>query len=280
MPWLAGFVVFHLGPILFATGLSFFDWVLTASPSWRGLAHYDRLVHDDVFWISLRNSAYYTAVTVPVGAMLAFGLALLLNRSWTGMGLFRSLFFTPALVSGVAIAIVWGWLFNPRFGAVNGLLRTLHLPEPGWLGDPRWAMPVIIMLGLWSVGGTMLIYLAALQSIPRELYDAARLDGAGRWQATRHVTLPMVSSITFFVLVVGTITSLQVFTPTYVLTGGGPNNSTLTLPLYIYQNAFTYGRIGYSAALTVVLIGATGVLVGIHLLFARRWVYYAGWGGR
>ncbi|MFW6074126.1 MAG: carbohydrate ABC transporter permease [Chloroflexota bacterium] len=280
LPWILGFTLLHLGPMLYALALSLTDWVLTSTPEWRGLDHYGNLVADDVFWVSLRNSAYYTGVTVPVGVLLAFLLALLLNRNWTGMGVFRTLFFTPALVSGVAIALVWGWMFNPRFGAVNALLGALQLPTPGWLGDPTWAMPVIIMLGLWGIGGTMLIYLAALQQIPRELYDAAVLDGAGRWAAIRHVTLPMVSSITFFLLVVGTIASLRVFTPTYVLTGGGPENATLTLPLYIYQNAFTFGRLGYSSALTVVLIAITVALTVVQVVLARRWVFEGSWGWR
>ena len=263
-----------------AFGLSFSDWIFTSSPEWRGAAHYRTLVSDDLFWTALRNSAYYAGVTVPVGIMIAFGLAVLLNRDWVGMGFFRTIFFMPALVSGVSIAMVWGWLFNPRFGAVNSALEWLGIDGPGWLGDPRWAMPVLIALGLWSVGGTMLIYLAGLQSIPLELYDAARLDGAGRWAATRHVTLPMISSVTFFLLVVGMITALQLFTPAYVLTNGGPENATLTLPLYIYQNAFAFQKFGYGATLTVVLITLTLAITLAQLSLARRWVFYAGWGGR
>ena len=263
-----------------AVGLSFTDWVFTASPDWRGTAHYQTLLSDELFWKALRNSAYYAAVTVPGGILVAFGLALLLNRPWAGMGLFRTVFFMPALVSGVSIAMVWGWLFNPRLGAVNSALKLVGIDGPGWLGDPRWAMPVLIALGLWSVGGTMLIYLAGLRSIPQELYDAARMDGAGRWAATRHVTLPMISSITFFLLVVGMISALQLFTPAYVLTDGGPQHATLTLPLYIYQNAFTFQKFGYGATLTVVLILLTMVVTSAQLLLARRWVFYAGWGSR
>lgn len=280
LPWLVGFVVLHAGPMAMAFGLSFTDWVFTSSPNWRGAAHYRTLVGDDLFWTALRNSAYYSAVTVPVGILIAFALALLLNRPWAGMGVFRTIFFMPALVSGVSIAMVWGWLFNPRLGAVNGVLNFVGIDGPGWLGDPRWAMPVLITLGLWSVGGTMLIYLAGLRSIPRELYDAARLDGAGPWAVTRHVTLPMISSITFFLLVVGMIGALQLFTPAYVLTNGGPENATLTLPLYIYQNAFTFQKFGYGATLTVVLIVLTMAVTSVQLLLARRWVFYAGWGGR
>ena len=280
LPWTVGFALLHAGPMLMAFGLSFTDWVFTSSPEWRGISHYETLLNDRLFWISLRNSAYYAGVTVPGGVLIAFVLALVLNRSWAGMGLFRTIFFMPALVSGVSIAMVWGWLFNPRFGAVNSALRAVGIDGPGWFGDPRWAMPALITLGLWSIGGTMLIYLAGLQSIPKELYDAARLDGAGRWAATRHVTLPMISSITFFLLVVGSITALQLFTPAYVLTGGGPENATLTLPLYIYQNAFSFQKFGYGATLTVVLILLTMAITVAQIMLARRWVFYAGWSGR
>ncbi len=280
LPWVLGVTFLHAGPMLMAAGLSMTDWVFTSSPTWRGADHYRTLMTDDLFWTSLRNSAYYAAITVPVGVALAFGLALVLSRPWRGMGLFRTIFFMPALVSGVSIAMVWGWLFNPRFGAINTALREFGLPAPGWFGDPRWAMPALIVLGLWGIGGTMLIYIAGLQNIPRELYDAARLDGAGRWAATKHVTLPMISSVTFFLLVVGTIGSLQLFTPAYVLTDGGPRNATLTLPLYIYKNAFTFQKFGYGAALTVVLILVTMILTLIQLALAKRWVFYAGLGAR
>jgi multiple sugar transport system permease protein len=280
LPWIIGFVLLHAGPMLMAFGLSFSDWIFASSPEWRGLVHYRTLAHDELFWMALKNSAYYAAATVPLGVMAAFFLATLLNRSWLGMGLFRTIFFMPALVSGVSIAMVWGWLFNPRFGAVNSFLDLIGVQGPGWLGDPSWAMPVLIALGLWSVGGTMLIYLAGLQSIPQELYDAAKLDGAGRWAATRHVTLPMISSVTFFLLVVGTISALQLFTPAYVLTNGGPENATLTLPLYIYQNAFAFQKFGYGATLTVVLIVLTMTITVIQMTLAKRWVFYAGWGGR
>ncbi|CAN5623579.1 sugar ABC transporter permease [soil metagenome] len=280
LPWIAGFILLHAGPMSMAIGLSFTDWIFTSSPAWRGIGHYQTLVTDDLFWISLRNSAYYAGVTVPGGVLIAFILALVLNRSWAGMGLFRTIFFMPALVSALSIAMVWGWLFNPRLGAVNSALRTIGIDGPGWFGDPRWAMPALITLGLWSIGGTMLIYLAGLQSIPQEVYDSARLDGAGRWAATRHVTLPMISSITFFLLVVGMITGLQLFTPAYVLTGGGPENATLTLPLYIYQNAFTFQKFGYGATLTVVLILLTMAITIAQVSLARRWVFYAGWSGR
>jgi multiple sugar transport system permease protein len=194
------------------------------------------------------------------------------------MGFFRTVFLMPALVSGAAIALVWGWLFNPRLGAVNALLRLVNLPAPGWLADPRWAMPTIILLSLWSVGGTMLIYLAGLRTIPRELYDAARIDGAGPLALTWHITLPMVSPVTYFLLVVGTIMSLQLFTPTYILTEGGPRNSTLTLPLYIYRSAFEFGEFGYAASLSVVLIALTLALTLVQVALARRWVFYAGAG--
>ena len=276
LPWLLGLVLFQAGPILAALALSFTDWNLVAAPEWRGVTHYDELRRDPLFHTALRNTLYYSLVSVPLGVALAFGLALLVNRAWFGMGFFRTVLLLPALVSGAAIALVWGWLFNPRFGAVNAALRAFHLPTPGWLADPSWAMPTIILLSLWSVGGTMLIYLAGLRTIPRELYDAARIDGAGPFALIRHVTIPLLSPTTYFLLVVGTIMSLQLFTPTYILTEGGPRNSTLTLPLYIYRNAFEWQELGYAAALSVILILITLVLTVIQVVLARRWVFYAG----
>jgi multiple sugar transport system permease protein len=276
LPWLLGLVLFQAGPILAALALSLTDWNLVADPQWRGLTHYDELSSDPLFRTALRNTLYYSLVSVPLGVGLAFSLALLVNRSWFGMGAFRTVFLLPALVSGAAIALVWGWLFNPRFGAINSVLRSLNLPTPGWLADPSWAMPTIILLSLWSVGGTMLIYLAGLRTIPRELYDAARIDGGGPLALTRYVTLPLLSPTTYFLLVVGTIMSLQLFTPTYILTEGGPRNSTLTLPLYIYRNAFEFQKFGYAAALSVVLILLTLILTLIQVTVARRWVFYAG----
>lgn len=280
LPWLVGFVLFQAGPMLFAIGVSFTDWLLVGTPEWRGLAHYRTMRADPAFHDALRNTLYYSAASVPLGISLAFLLALLLNRRWAGMSIFRTIFFVPSLVSGVAIVLVWGWLFNPRYGAVNSLLGMLGLPQPGWLGDPRWAMPTVILLSLWSIGGLVVIFLAGLQNVPAELYDAARIDGAGRWATLRSITLPMVSPVTFFLLVIGTIGSLQVFAPVFVLTEGGPRNSTLTLPLYIYQNAFTWQKYGYAAALTVVLIAIALTLTLIQLGLARRWVFYTGWSGR
>lgn len=280
LPWLVGFLLLQAGPMLFAVSISFTDWLLVGAPEWRGLDHFRTMRSDAAFHDALRNTLIYSLVSVPLGLALAFGLALLLNRRWRGMGLFRTVFFVPSLVSGVAIVLVWGWLFNPRYGAVNGLLGTLGLPQPGWLSDPRWAMPTVILLSLWAIGGLVVIYLAGLQNIPRDLYDAARIDGAGRWQTLRSVTLPLVSPVTFFLLVIGTIGSLQVFAPVYILTEGGPENATLTLPLYIYQNAFTWQRYGYASAMTVVLIGIALLLTVVQMLLARRWVFYTGWGGR
>jgi multiple sugar transport system permease protein len=279
-PWLIGVVLLQAGPMLAAVGISLTDWQLSSNPQWRGLLHYRELLEDPLFRIALKNTLYYSAASVPLGIALAFGLALLLNRRWAGMDFFRTVFFMPAMVSGVAIALVWGWLFNPRFGAVNALLRDLHLPEQGWLADPHRAMPTLILLSLWSVGGTMLVYLAGLQNIPRELYDAARLDGANTWQLTRFITLPLISPVTYFLMVTATIASFQLFTPTYVLTGGGPKNSTLTLPLYIYQNAFKWQKLGYASTLTVVLVALTLLVTLLQVGMARRWVFYTGWSGR
>jgi multiple sugar transport system permease protein len=176
----------------------------------------------------------------------------------------------------VATILLWGWLFNPRFGAVNALLAEVGIRGPGWLQDEAWAMPTLILMSLWYAGTSMIVYLAALRGVPQELQEAAALDGAGAWARFRHVTWPLISPVTFFLLAVNLIAAFQVFTPTYLLTRGGPNNATLTLPLYIYLNAFAWGRLGYASALATVLLAVVLVLTLLQFRLAARWVYYPG----
>jgi multiple sugar transport system permease protein len=275
-PWLVGVIVFQAGPILGALALSFADWRLPQLPVFVGLANFRLLLADPLLGRTLFNTAYYALGTVPVGIGLGLGLALVLNRRRQGVDLFRSVFFLPAVVSGVATVLLWGWVFNPRFGAVNALLAQIGIRGPGWLQDEAWAMPTLILISLWGIGTSMVVYLAALQGVPQELHEAASLDGAGRWARFRHVTWPLISPVTFFLLVVNVIGSFQVFTPTYILTRGGPNNATLTLPLYIYLNAFAWGRLGYASTLAIVLFAAILGLTLLQLRLADRWVFYTG----
>jgi multiple sugar transport system permease protein len=275
-PWLVGLVLFQAGPIVAAFLLSFAEWPLPRPPSFVGLAHFRTLLADPLLGRSLLNTAYYALGTVPPGIALGLLLALLLNARRWGVYLFRTIFFLPAIVSGVATVLLWGWVFNPRFGIANELLALVGIRGPDWLQDEAWAMPALILMSLWTVGTNMIVYLAALQGVPRELYEAAALDGAGRGARFRRVTWPLISPVTFFLVIVNLIGAFQVFTPTYILTRGGPNNATLTLPLYIYLNAFSWGKLGYASALALILFVLILALTLLQFRLAERWIFYAG----
>lgn len=275
-PWLLGFVLFQGGPLLGALLLSFTNWEWPQSPTFVGLTHFQEMTADPLFLKTLFNSAYYAIGSVPLGLLIGLGLALLVNRRLRGIIIFRAIFFLPVVISGVALALLWGWLFNPRFGPVNNFLGVLGIDGPGWLQDKNWAMPTLILMSIWQVGVNMVIYLAALQQVPKALYEAAALDGADPLRRFRHITLPLISPVTLYLTIIGFIASFQVFTPTYVLTRGGPDNATLTLPLYIYFNAFAWGEPGYASALAALLFFLILGLTLIQFRVARRWVFYLG----
>jgi multiple sugar transport system permease protein len=275
-PWLIGLVLFQAGPVVAAFLLSFAEWPLPRPPSFVGLAHFRTLLADPLLGRALFNTAYYALGTVPPGIALGLFLALLLDVRHRGVYFFRTIFFLPAAVSGVATVLLWSWVFNPRYGIANGLLALVGIRGPAWLQDEAWAMPALILMSLWTVGTNMIVYLAALQGVPQELYEAASLDGAGRWARFRRITWPLVSPVTFFLVVVNLIGAFQVFTPTYILTRGGPNNATLTLPLYIYLNAFSWGKLGYASALALVLFLMILSLTILQFRLAERWIFYAG----
>ena len=275
-PWLLGLVFLQAGPILAAFGIAFVDWPLPNAPTFAGLTHLRALVSDPMVRRALGNTALYALGAVPAGVLLSLALALALNRQGRIPSLFRALLFLPSVVSGAATVLVWGWVFHPRFGPVNAALGAIGIRGPGWLQSETWAMPTLILLSLWTTGASLIIYTAGLQDIPRELLEAAELDGAGRWARLRHITLPLLSPVTFFLLVSNTIAAFQVFTPSYLLTRGGPNNSTLTLPLYIYINAFSWNKLGYASALSASLALLVAGLTWLQFRAARRWVHYTG----
>lgn len=276
-PWIIGFLIFAVGPIIASFVLSFTRYELIGSASWIGLENFRSLLADDrLFWTSLYNTAYYTLFSVPLGIVVALLLAMLLNRPLRGIGVYRTLFYLPVVSSGVAISLLWIWLFNPQFGLINHILRLLNLPGPGWLVDPAWAKPALVFMSVWSVGGTVVIFLAGLQGVPRTLYEAASLDGAGAWRQFRHITVPMMSPVIFFNLIIGIIGSFQVFTQAYVMTGGGPQNATLFYVLYLFKQGFGLFRMGYAAAMAWILFLIILVLTLVQMTLARRWVYYAG----
>jgi multiple sugar transport system permease protein len=253
-PWIVGFIIFTLGPMIASLIFSFMDYQISQTSAFIGLKNYIELfVQDYRFWLSLRVTLTYAVVAIPLGLILGLLLALLLNTKVPGIAVWRTLYYTPSVVSGVAVAVLWAYLFNPRFGVVNWLLSLVNVKGPGWLSDPQWALPALILMSLWGVGGGMIIYLAGLQGIPTTLYEAAEIDGANKIQSFFNITLPLITPVLFYNLVIGIIGTFQIFTSVYIMTAGGPAESTLFYNLYLYNNAFRYQRMGYASALAWVL---------------------------
>ncbi len=245
-------------------------------PVWIGLKNYTNLLQLPEFWEVLRNTVYYTVGYVPLAVTLPLFMAILVNQKLKGITFFRTIYFLPVVTSGVAIALVWGWMYNPSFGVINYILEKLFgIEGPRWLADPQWAMPSLIIIGVWqSIGYNMVIYLAGLQGIPQELYEAARIDGAGWWPQFRHITVPLITPTAFFILVLSIIGSFQVWTITYLLTQGGPAGATLTLSYYIYQQGFEWFHMGFAAALAYVLFGIVFGVTMIQFKLQKQWVFY------
>jgi len=276
-PWLLGFSIFSVYAIISVIYYSFTDFNLFTKPNFVGFSNYVELFKfDALFPISLYNTAYYALFSVPLGIIVAFLLAELLNQEVRGLAFFRTIFYLPSIVPAVASSILWLWILNPNFGILNMFLSMLHLPTPLWLGSPEWAKPSLIIMSLWGVGGTMIIFLAGLQDVPQELYESAELDGAGILAKFMHITIPMMSPTLLYSLVMGIIGSFQVFTQAFIMTAGGPANSTLFYVLYLYRNAFQYFKMGYASAQALILLGIVLVLTLIVLGTSKKWVYYMG----
>ncbi len=276
LPTIIGLVFLTTGAVLFALGISFCRWDLFSSPTFVGFQNYTEAFHTKLFWKSLWNSAYFTLLGVPFGSILVpLVLASLLNQGLRGTILLRTLFFLPSVCSSVAIALLWTWIYNPQYGLLNHILGWLSIPQPLWLESPSLAKLCIVVVMIWSSAGlTAIIYLAALQTIPQQLYEAADMDGASVFQAWRYLTVPMVSPTIFFMAVVGTIGYLQIFEQAYVMTKGGPRYATMTIAYYIFSNAFEWFRMGYASAVSFVLCFIVMVLTWIQFRFERRWVHY------
>jgi multiple sugar transport system permease protein len=281
-PWIIGFIAFTGGPMLASLYYSFAEYNIIDAPQWLGLANYGELFSDPLFWKSLQVTVYYASLALPLGLLVGFFLAVLLNQKIPGVNLWRTLYYLPSVIAGVAVALMWMRIFNPRIGLLNPLLEKLFgIKGPGWLQDPDWAMPALVIMSLWSVGGSMIIYLAGLQGVPTTLYDAAKVDGANLWQRFRHVTLPMVTPVIFYNLVMGMIGAFQYFTQVYVIGSananvGGPARATLFYNLYLYQNAFRYFDMGYASAMAWVLLLIVLVLTALVFRSSQVWVYYEG----
>jgi multiple sugar transport system permease protein len=273
-PFILGFLLWFLIPALTSLWLVFQDWNMIDPPDFVGLDNFKRIVSDDLFWQALKVTTLYTAISVPLSMVLAFLLALLMNTKVRGITVFRTLYYLPSIIPAAANAMLWAWFLNSDFGLLNALLQAIGLPKVLWLQKPGWALPALILMSLWGLGGGMVIFLAGLQGIPNEFYEAAEIDGAGPWAKLRHVTIPLMSPVIFFNLVMSIIGSFQVFTAAYLITNGGPQNATLFYVLYLWRNAFQFLDMGYAAALAWVLFF---IIMGLTAFIFRgigSWVYY------
>lgn len=274
MPFILGFILWFLIPALVAGNLTLQKWNLILPPRYVGFDNFDKLIHDPLLGQSLKVTLIFSALSVPAGLVFAFFLAMLINTKVPGIAIFRTIYFMPSIVPAVANAILWAWLFNTEFGLINFVIRSLGGPKIAWLQDPGWVMVAFVILTIWGVGGAMIIFLAGLQGIPEIYYEAAEIDGAGRWAKLRHVTLPVMSPIIFFNLVIGFINSFQIFVTARLITNGGPQNGTLFLVLYIYRTAFESQNMGYAAVLSWLLFFILMVLSFFVFKYIGSQVYY------
>ena len=278
-PWLVGLSLFWIYPILASIYYSFTEFNAIQSPRWVGLANYIELfTKDDRFWTAVYNTFYFAGLSIPLAVITAFGLALLLNAKINGQTLYRTVYFLPVLVPEVALALVWVYLFTPATGLVNRPFDWLGLRGPCWLTCEAWSRPTLVLLALWIIGQQVVLYLAGLQDVPQDLYDAADVDGANLWQKFRNVTVPIMTPVIFFHLITSVIGALQFFTIPYVMTGGTgfPADSLLLYSILLYKNAFQYFRMGYASALAWLLFIVTLTITLLIFRTARRWVYYGG----
>ena len=280
-PFLVGFAVLYAYPIVASAFYSFTDFNLFQSPTWVGSDNYSRLVGDPNFWKALGNTLFLTVVGVPIALAIALAGAHLLNFPVRGQPLYRALVYLPSIVPMVVGVYLWRWLLNTQYGFLNYFLSLVGLHGPNWLQEPSWTKPAILLVTWWTVGGTMVIYLAALKDVPRDLYEAAALDGAGPWRRFTNVTWPVISPVTLFQVIVGVIGFLQIFTQPYLLSqqrlnqpSAGPDGSMLTYTTYLYQNAFVYLKMGYASAMAWILFLVTLVFALVVLITSKKWVHY------
>jgi multiple sugar transport system permease protein len=285
-PWIIGFVIFTAGPMLASLALSFtdFDAIPMTPDHWVGLANYQRMLVDDRVWLSLSNTLFFAVLYVPLSMALALGLAVLLDRLSRGVGFFRTAFYLPNMTPAVAVGALFLLLLNGQEGLVNQVLRTVGLPAPSWLNDPAWIKPGIVLMMVWSVGGTVVIYFAALRNVPQELHEAATMDGAGPWARFRSITIPMISGALFFTLIINTIAALQLFSEVYAMffgrqTSGASERSALFYVIYLFRNAFEFKKMGYASALAWLLFVVIVTITLVQMRVSRRFLYYEGESG-
>lgn len=274
-PWLFGFVVFILGPLVISLFLSFMRWDLLTAPKWIGLGNYVRLFSKDpLFYQSLKVTFVYSLFSVPLGLIISLVVAIMLNKIKRGVKIFRTIYYIPVVVSGVAVMVLWSYIFNPQIGLINEILSVFGIQGPGWIFDPKWALPSLIIMSLWGIGGTVIIWLAGLSGVNEQLYEAAQIDGANRFQQFCNVTVPALTPTIFFNLIMGIIGALQTFGQAYVMTNGGPQNSTLFYNFYLWEKAFKDFEMGYASALAWVLFAIIFILTLLVFKSSNMWVHY------
>ena len=277
-PWLVGFLVFGLYPIVMSLYYSLCQYDVLRIPQYIGLRNYEELLfHDDYFGISIWNTIYYLLIRTPLVIFGSLLLAVLVNNAVRGIKYFRTIYFVPSIISGVILSVLWMWMLNPEYGLINVTLSFFGFDGPLWLIDQSWSKPAIILMSVWSIGGgRMLVFLAALQGVPKELYEAVEIDGGGWWSKFRNVTVPFISPVIFLWVIIEAVAGLQVFVEAYVMTKGGPLNSTLFYNLYLYNKAFDDFQMGYSSAMAWVLFVIALIVTFIQFRLSKKWVYYSG----
>lgn len=274
-PWLIGFLIWRAWPMLDSLYLAFTDYRLLDAPNFTGLDNINKLMADDQFWQSLKVTLFYVVGTVPIGTAIALGAAMLLAQKLKGINFWRTIYFMPSVVAGVTVAVMWSFIFNPKFGLLNIILEKIGIIGPAWLASETWALPAIIIMGWWTrIGTQMVIYLAGIKGIPQTLYEAAEIDGAGAWSKFRHITVPMLSPTILFNLIIELIAAFNIVDPALVLTDGGPNNATRLYVFNLYETAFEFSRMGYASLLAWVLFIIVMVLTMLTLQISKRNVYY------
>ncbi|MCH7904742.1 MAG: sugar ABC transporter permease [Armatimonadetes bacterium] len=264
-------------PIFASIYFSFTSYSVLNPPIWVGLENYSTLIADEVFWKSLFNTLFFAALFIPLATVVALGLALLLNTKVRFMSIYRTVFFVPSLVPVVSLVILWLWLFNGEYGLINTMLGWVGIDGPNWLGDVRWSKPAIVFMSLWGVGNAMIIYLAGLQEVPLSLYEAADIDGATAWKKTLHVTIPLISPVILFNVIMSIIGSLQIFTQPFVMSStGAPARSIYFYSMYIYDNAFNYNKMGYASAMAWIMFIIIFFLTVFALKKSDKFVHYEG----
>ena len=274
LPWILGFLGFTAYPMIMSIIYSFMDYNILQQPVFVGFRNYITLLNDKLFYTSLYNTFYYVVFGVPLSMLIGLAIALLLNKEIKGMSLYRTFYYMPSIVPLVASTILWGWMFHPSYGLLTIAVEMLGITAPGWLSDPGFAKNSLIIMALWGAGSGMIIYLAGLKNIPNVYYEAANIDGANTMQKFFKITLPLLSPTLFYQLIVGLIGGFQVFTQAFIMTDGGPNDSTLFYVLYLFNNAFKYWKMGYSSALAWILFVIIMIFTLINFALSKRWVYY------